>query len=131
MRFSPSGDVVAASSYDGRIRLFTPSLERPELPLVQTLRHGGTANVYALAFTRDGDRLVIIGSARGEPWLDERVVVVARGQHQLAPGKGARPDDNRGLARQAEDDDVPRSGALPSRRPAKSGISPIGEEYLL
>lgn len=58
VRFSPDGDLLAVSSYDGRIRTFVPSLERGELALLQTLRHGGTANVYSLTFTRDGRSLV-------------------------------------------------------------------------
>jgi WD40 repeat protein len=58
VRFSPHGDLLAASSYDGRIRTFLPSVERPELTMLQTLRHAGMANVYALGFTRDGSTLV-------------------------------------------------------------------------
>jgi len=58
VRFSPDGDLLAVSSYDGRIRTFVPSVDQIELTLLQTLRHGGTANVYSLTFTRDGKTLV-------------------------------------------------------------------------
>jgi len=58
VRFSPGGDLLAVSSYDGRIRTFEPNVEHAELSLLQTLRHGGTANVYSLTFTRDGKTLV-------------------------------------------------------------------------
>ncbi len=58
VRFSPSGNLLAVSAYDGRIRTFRPGVETPELSLLQVLRHTGTANVYSLAFSRDGHTLV-------------------------------------------------------------------------
>jgi WD40 repeat protein len=64
VRFSPSGDAVAASSYDGRIRIFRADVARPELRLLKTLRHGGTANVYSLVFLDGGERLMSVSGDR-------------------------------------------------------------------
>jgi len=58
VRFSPSGDAVAATSYDGHARLFGADLGRGTLRLLKDLRHAGTANVYAASFLRDGSGLV-------------------------------------------------------------------------
>lgn len=58
VRFSPSGDALAVSSYEGKLRIFDAKAPGPALPLRRLLRHSGTANVYALAFTRDGSALV-------------------------------------------------------------------------
>lgn len=58
VRFSPSGDALAVSSYEGKIRIFDASGAGPNLRLRKLLRHSGTANVYAIAFTRDGKTLV-------------------------------------------------------------------------
>lgn len=66
VRFSPAGDVVATSSYDGRIRLFAIDPAGPELRLLQTLRHDGNANVYSIEFSKRGDSLL---SASGDQTL--------------------------------------------------------------
>jgi WD40 repeat protein len=58
VRFTPAGDALAASAYDGRIRILDVSTAEPELRLRKLLHHGGTANVYALDFSRDGAWLV-------------------------------------------------------------------------
>jgi hypothetical protein len=58
VRFSPSGDALAVSSYEGKIRIFDATGGGPALPLRKLLRHTGTANVYAIAFTHDGSELV-------------------------------------------------------------------------
>jgi WD40 repeat protein len=58
IQFSPSGDAIAVSAYDGHVRILANDLAEPELKLLKDLRHAGTANVYALRFTRDGKRLV-------------------------------------------------------------------------
>jgi WD40 repeat protein len=58
VRFSPSGDALAVSSYEGKIRIFDATKPGPALPLRKLLRHTGTANVYAIAFNRDGSELV-------------------------------------------------------------------------
>ncbi len=63
VRFSPSGDAVAASSYDGRIRVFAYALSPASLTLVQTLKHSGAANVYSIEFSPDGHELM---SASGD-----------------------------------------------------------------
>lgn len=57
VRFSPSGDAIAASAYDGRIRIVEHNLENPDLKLLKLLRHAGTANVYNVEFNRDGSGL--------------------------------------------------------------------------
>jgi len=64
--FSPDGRVVAASAYDGGLRLFGSALSGPEARLLKLLRHAGTANVYRMVFSRDGGRLV---SASGDRTL--------------------------------------------------------------
>ena len=57
VRFAPAGDAVAASSYDGHLRIMSATADSTELRLIKVLRHAGTANVYAFRFTRDGRRL--------------------------------------------------------------------------
>jgi WD40 repeat protein len=69
VRFSPSGDAVVTSSYDGRLRIFRyETIARDArtsltLSLQQTLRHDGQANVYAFVFEANGDGIV---SASGD-----------------------------------------------------------------
>ncbi|HNS97121.1 MAG TPA: WD40 repeat domain-containing protein [Polyangiaceae bacterium] len=58
VRFSPSGDALAVSSYDGKVRIFSWDLDSLSLTLTKTLSHTGTANVYALHFLDDGDTLM-------------------------------------------------------------------------
>jgi hypothetical protein len=58
VRFSPSGDAIAVSSYEGKLRIFDARAAGPTIPLRKLLRHSGTANVYALSFTHDGSALV-------------------------------------------------------------------------
>ncbi len=58
VRFSPSGDAVVTSSYDGKVRVFGWSLDPVSLNLLKTLSHGGTANVYALRFLGGGRGLM-------------------------------------------------------------------------
>ena len=45
VRFSPSGDALAVSSYEGKVRVFDATTKGPTLPLRKLLRHSGTANV--------------------------------------------------------------------------------------
>lgn len=68
VRFSPSGDALVASSYDGHLRIFRWQMPADgggalELSLQQVLRHEGKANVYQFEFERDGNGLV---SASGD-----------------------------------------------------------------
>jgi len=58
VRFNSITDQWFTSSYDGKIRIFKAEGEAPSLKLVQTLSHTGTANVYALSFTADGQELL-------------------------------------------------------------------------
>jgi hypothetical protein len=58
VRFSPSGDALAVSSYEGKVRVFDATKSGPTLPLRKVFHHTGTANVYALAFSQDGRELV-------------------------------------------------------------------------
>ncbi|MBM4364188.1 MAG: hypothetical protein FJ104_16030, partial [Deltaproteobacteria bacterium] len=58
VRFSPTGDVLAVTAYDGRARLLSPRPVGGALRLLGTLRHAGQANVYAAGFTAGGDHLV-------------------------------------------------------------------------
>ena len=60
VRFSPSGDAVFVSSYDGHIRIVAADLSSPKGKLIGTLRHGGTANVYEMDFAADGNRMVSV-----------------------------------------------------------------------
>ncbi|MBN1609195.1 MAG: hypothetical protein JW940_21375 [Polyangiaceae bacterium] len=78
VRFSPSGDLLAASSYDGRVRLFRivepparqpDDLRRLELELVAELRHAGRANVYAVVFEADGQGLVSASGDQTVRWF--------------------------------------------------------------
>lgn len=57
VHFAPAGDAVAASSYDGHVRIVGVTNDAAPLTLRKALRHTGTANVYAFRFTRDGRRL--------------------------------------------------------------------------
>jgi WD40 repeat protein len=54
--FSPSGDRLLVTAYDGRARSYAFSAGR--LGERQVLPHRGTANVYAASFSKDGRRLV-------------------------------------------------------------------------
>jgi WD40 repeat protein len=58
VRFSPSGDAVAAASYDGHVRILSADPGARALKLLADLRHGGTANVYSLVFLNGGDGLL-------------------------------------------------------------------------
>lgn len=58
VRFSPSGDAIAISSYDGYIRILGYQTSGPSLELIRTLRHGGNANVYRIQFDEEGNSLV-------------------------------------------------------------------------
>jgi WD40 repeat protein len=60
IRFTPQADLLLTSSYDGKARSYAlpADLETlASLPRPQSLSHG-RANVYALAMTPDGRRLV-------------------------------------------------------------------------
>ncbi len=58
VRFTPGSAAVVTTSYDGRARIVGIEARGPELPLLGTLRHAGSANVYAASFSPDGSRLV-------------------------------------------------------------------------
>jgi WD40 repeat protein len=58
VRFSPSGDAIVTSSYDGRVRIFGYQLGPPRLKLLKTLSHAGSSNVYELRFFDGGKRLL-------------------------------------------------------------------------
>lgn len=61
VRFTPQGDLLLTSAYDGKARSypFPANLaETKNLPAPQLLPHSGTANVYALGLTKDGRMLV-------------------------------------------------------------------------
>jgi hypothetical protein len=66
VRFSPSGDAVVASSYDGHLRVFKYETVVRDgrsglaLTLAQTLRHERQANVYAFVFEANGDGIVSV-----------------------------------------------------------------------
>lgn len=66
VRFSPSGDALLTSSFDGRVRIFGYDDAGPALRLIKTLSHDGQANVYAIQFTQDGNSLL---SASGDQTL--------------------------------------------------------------
>lgn len=58
VRFSPSGDALAVSSYDGHVRILSADPAAKALKLLADLRHGGTANVYSIVFLSGGDALL-------------------------------------------------------------------------
>ncbi|MCK9462508.1 MAG: WD40 repeat domain-containing protein [Proteobacteria bacterium] len=58
VRFSPSGDAIAASSYDGHLRILSADPRAKGLKLLKDLRHGGTANVYSATFLKDGSGII-------------------------------------------------------------------------
>jgi hypothetical protein len=66
VRFSPSGDAVVASSYDGHLRVFRYETVVRDgrtslaLTLAQTLRHERQANVYSFVFEANGDGIVSV-----------------------------------------------------------------------
>ena len=87
VRFSPSGDALVTSSYDGQIRVFQWRVPADgggalELSLRKVLRHAGHANVYALDFEGDGNGLV---SASGDQTV--------RTFRAPSPTKAARADE--------------------------------------
>lgn len=58
VRFSPSGDAIVTSSYDGRVRIFGYAVHPPRLELIKTLSHAGSSNVYELRFFDGGKGLI-------------------------------------------------------------------------
>lgn len=61
VRFSPSGDALVASAYDGQARILSlpkDPKKSTELHLEKLLPHLGTANVYRVEFTQDGSGLL-------------------------------------------------------------------------
>jgi WD40 repeat protein len=58
IEYSPSGDAIAVSSYDGHVRLLSYSAEENRLTLLQAFRHEGRANVYKVRFFDQGNALV-------------------------------------------------------------------------
>ncbi|MBN1572861.1 MAG: hypothetical protein JW984_06645 [Deltaproteobacteria bacterium] len=58
VRFSPSGDAVAVSSYDGHVRIISTDMGSSNAALIKDLRHAGTSNVYSLVFGGDGAFLI-------------------------------------------------------------------------
>ncbi len=58
VRFSPSGDALAVSAYDGHLRILSAELTSAQLSLLKDLRHKGTANVYAVRFLADGSGVI-------------------------------------------------------------------------
>ncbi len=84
VRFSPSGDALGASSYDGRIRLFRLADRAGflQLELVRELRHSGQANVYEFVFEPDGNGVL---SASGDQTI-RRFAGNTSGQSDAAGG---------------------------------------------
>jgi WD40 repeat protein len=58
VEFSPSGDVLVATSYDGSVRLLAYDEPANRLELVTTFRHQINTNVYAARFLEQGNLLV-------------------------------------------------------------------------
>jgi WD40 repeat protein len=58
VRFSPSGDAVVTSSFDGKVRIFEFDLARRKIKLVKKLKHAGSSNVYELLFHDGGVGLI-------------------------------------------------------------------------
>ncbi len=68
VRFSPNGDAVITSSYDGKVRIFTYVLSEPKLTLTKTLSHAGTSNTYRLLFPREGGLITSSGDKTLRFW---------------------------------------------------------------
>lgn len=61
VRFTPQGDLLLVSAYDGKARSYVLPEDlagAKTLPRAQLLRHAGSANVYALGLSLDGRSLV-------------------------------------------------------------------------
>lgn len=58
VEFSPSGDVLAATAYDGSVSLLKYAAGSNQLSRVHVLRHQKNTNVYAARFIGDGNMLV-------------------------------------------------------------------------
>lgn len=61
VRFTPQGDLLLVSAYDGKARSYALPKDLStisSLPRPQSLNHLGQANVYALGLTKDGRMLV-------------------------------------------------------------------------
>lgn len=58
VRFSPSGDAVAVSSYDGHVRIVSTDMTSSTAALIKDLRHAGDSNVYSLVFGGNGSFLI-------------------------------------------------------------------------
>lgn len=77
VQFSPSGDALVISAYDGRLRILSLRSELPgegessrlSLRLEKELRHSGSANVYGFSFDADGSGLVSASGDRTVRWF--------------------------------------------------------------
>lgn len=124
VRFSPAGNTIFASSYDGRLRVFgwLESNNQIELALRHELKHSKTANVYGFAFTSDGrsvisasgDQTLRTFTGRGEPAPSENRFRDLASWKEFAPG-AARPLPAPPETRVAEGHYVPSLLAEPAR----------------
>jgi hypothetical protein len=89
VRFSPSGDAVVASAYDGRLRVFGVEERQVDqqrqlaLVLLKELRHAGSANVYSFVFEPDGNGLVSVSG--------DQTIRTFRAARRSSPNDGAEP----------------------------------------
>jgi len=100
VRFSPSGDAVITSSYDGKIRIFAPA-EGPsgelQLALLRELSHAGSANVYDFVLSADGSDLASVSGDRTLRVFADRAKKAASAEgaehtfHDLDTWKKLRP----------------------------------------
>jgi WD40 repeat protein len=51
---------VFVSSYDGRVRIISSDLSNSTGKMLKMLKHGGTANVYEMDFTKDGNMMASV-----------------------------------------------------------------------
>jgi hypothetical protein len=136
VRFSPSGDAIFASSYDGRLRALAldelpPSPETDgrgtlKLRLLTELKHAGTANVYGFDFEAGGSGVLSASGDQTVRWFHGRDAVkpepgaAERRFQSLEAWREARPE----LAKPWPDREASRGGGEPFRIESLSSVQP-------
>lgn len=99
VEFSPSGDILAATAYDGTVSLLRYEPQQNQLKRVHVLRHNKNTNVYAARFLDGGNVLVSSSGDQTVRFWSGKVPVT-----QSPPAPWKSPEDWRRLG------DVPVAG---------------------
>lgn len=129
IEFSPSGDVLVASSFDGFVRLFTYDESNDRIRLLKTLAHQKSTNVYTARFLQQGNLLVTSGGDQTvRYWAGQTSVPTSTaGRIWQSPAQWAQLDPSVGVGVNAAPAAPAGSHYVPPRLsgvPAPSRITP-------